>query len=71
LFQTSFPLWTNATHVDELFSDVGPVVGIRVVGVHVLDGIEDPVRVESVVVLPVASGIKLIFPSHSRRGRIS
>ena len=29
-----------------------PVVGIGIVGVHVLDGVEDAVRVERVIVLP-------------------
>ncbi len=31
------------THVDKLLPDVAPVVGIREVGVHVLDGVEDAV----------------------------
>ena len=40
------------THIDELLPDVRAVVGIWVVGVHVLDGVEDAVGVEGVVVLP-------------------
>ena len=40
------------THIDELFPDVRAVVGVRVVSVHVLDGVEDAIGVEGVVVLP-------------------
>ena len=37
--------------VDKLLPDVGAVVGVGVVGVHVLDGVEYADRVEGVVVL--------------------
>ena len=39
------------TYIDEFLPDVRPVVGVGVVGVHVLDGVEDAFRVERVVVL--------------------
>ena len=39
------------THIDELLPDVRAVVGVGVVGVHVLDGVEYADRVEGVVVL--------------------
>ena len=42
---------SDASHVDELLPDVRAVVGVGVVGVHVLDGLEDALRVERVVVL--------------------
>ena len=42
---------TCQTHPDKLFPNVGLVVGVRVVGVHELDGVEDPDGVEGVVVL--------------------
>ena len=45
------PFYDKATHIDKLLPDVGSVVGVRVVGVHVLDGSEYPLRVECVVVL--------------------
>ena len=44
-------LRTFQTHPHKLFPNVGLVVGVRVVGVHELDGVEDPDGVESVVVL--------------------
>lgn len=34
-----------ATYVDKLLSNVGDVIGVRVVRVHILDGSEDPVRI--------------------------
>ncbi len=40
------------SYVDVFLSDVRFVVGVRIVGVHVLDGVEDAVRVEGVVVAP-------------------
>ena len=52
------PAWITAskcectvTHIDKLLPDVRPVVGVRVVGVHVLDGVEYALRVQRVVVL--------------------
>ena len=39
------------SHPDKLLSDVSLVVGVWVVGVHELDGVEDPDGVERVVVL--------------------
>ena len=42
---------TKSTHIDEFLANMRPVVGVRVVGVHVLDGVEDALRVERVVVL--------------------
>ena len=44
-------VYMRETHIDKFLPDVRPVVGIRVVGVHVLDGVEDALRVQCVVVL--------------------
>ena len=42
---------TKSTHIDEFLANMRPVVGVRVVGVHVLDGVEDALRVQCVIVL--------------------
>ena len=39
------------THPDKLLSDVSLVVRVWVIGIHELDGVEDPDGVERVVVL--------------------
>ena len=39
------------TYIDKLFPNVALVVRVGIVGVHVLDGVEDPLGVEGVVVL--------------------
>ena len=39
------------TYINKLFSDMTPVVRVWVVGVHVLDGVENTDGVEGVVVL--------------------
>ncbi len=40
------------THVDEFLSDVRSVVRVRIVGIHVLNCLENTLRVQSVVILP-------------------
>ena len=44
--------------VDKLLPDVGAVVGVGVVGVHVLDGVEYADRVQGVVVLQPNFSVK-------------
>ena len=48
---SKYKLLIICTYIDEFFPDVGSIVWIWVVGVHVLDGVEYPLRVKCVVVL--------------------